>query len=66
MKSKKNINKEILVGLFLFAMIIALSVFTIILGGSKVLTSQYNYEIIFNWNLSDRRIYVKRFKESFR
>ena len=32
MKSKKNINKEILVGLFLFAMIIALSVFTIILG----------------------------------
>ena len=48
MKSKKNINTEILVGLFLFAMIIALSVFTIILGGSKVLKSQYNYEIIFN------------------
>lgn len=48
MKSKKNINKEILVGLFLFAMIISLSVFTIILGGSKVLKSQYNYEIIFN------------------
>jgi len=48
MKSKKNINKEILVGLFLFAMIIALSVFTIILGGSKVLKPQHNYEIIFN------------------
>ena len=47
MKSKKNINKEILVGLFLFAMIIALSVFTIILGGSKVLKPQYNY-VIFN------------------
>jgi len=48
MKNKKNINTEVLVGLFLFAMIIALGVFTIILGGSKVLKSQYNYEIIFN------------------
>lgn len=48
MKNKKNINTEVLVGLFLFAMIIALGVFTIVLGGSKVLKSQYNYEIIFN------------------
>lgn len=48
MKIKKNINTQIIVGSFLFIMIIALGVFTIILGGSKVLKNQYNYEIIFN------------------
>ena len=48
MNIKKNINTQIIVGSFLFIMIIALGVFTIILGGSKVLKNQYNYEIIFN------------------
>ena len=48
MNIKKNINTQIIVGSFLFVMIIALGVFTIILGGSKVLKNQYNYEIIFN------------------
>ena len=48
MNIKKNINTQIIVGLFLLIMIIALGVFTIILGGSKVLKNQYNYEIIFN------------------
>ena len=48
MNIKKNINTQIIVGSFLFIMIIVLGVFTIILGGSKVLKNQYNYEIIFN------------------
>ena len=48
MNIKKNINTQIIVGSFLFIMIIALGLFTIILGGSKVLKNQYNYEIIFN------------------
>ena len=48
MNIKKSINTQIIVGLFLLIMIIALGVFTIILGGSKVLKNQYNYEIIFN------------------
>ena len=48
MNIKKNINTQIIVGFFLLIMIITLGVFTIILGGSKVLKNQYNYEIIFN------------------
>ena len=47
-KNKKEINLEVLVGLFMFIILITLGVFTILLGGSAILKNQYPYKVIFN------------------
>ena len=46
-KNKKEINLEVLVGIFIFIILITLGVFTIVLGGSAILKNQYSYEVVF-------------------
>jgi phospholipid/cholesterol/gamma-HCH transport system substrate-binding protein len=47
MQNKREVNVEVLVGLFLFIALIVLGIFTIALGGNKLLQPHYDVEVIF-------------------
>ncbi len=47
-KYRREISVEILVGLFMFAVLIALGVFTIVLSRESLFKKSYQYEFVFN------------------
>ena len=48
MQNKREVNVEVLVGLFLFVALIVLGIFTIVLGGNKLLQPHYDVEVVFS------------------
>ena len=47
-RNKREVNIEVLVGLFVSGALVALGIFTIVLGGTSLLKTQYQVEVIFN------------------
>ena len=48
MQNKREVNVEVLVGLFLFVALIVLGIFTIVLGGNTLLQPHYDVEVTFS------------------
>ena len=47
-KNKREVNVEVLVGLFVSGALVALGIFTIVLGGTTLLKSNYQVEVLFD------------------
>ena len=47
-KNKREVNVEVLVGLFVSVALLALGIFTIVLGGTTLLKSHYQVEVLFD------------------
>ena len=47
-KNKREVNIEVLVGLFVSVALLALGIFTIVLGGTTLLKSHYQVEVLFD------------------
>ena len=47
-KNRREVTIEILVGLFMFIVLIALGIFTIVLSNEKLWQETYQYEFVFS------------------